>query len=525
MSNAIRRDQQYTAFGDFGTWDLTYSLLDGWPRTLVTVAFAPSGTDTPADLGHSNNDMITPIEESSDGQCENGARGIVHRVRRADGTAGHAEERAIGYACTDFVLTDLYRLLPPEGVKIALVLFLSFLTGLEREERFSANGRLSFGGVRTYPLIGLMGYGISLLAGGQTLPVMLGFAVLGGFLMLSYRNKLATSQFTGVTSEMSALTTYVAAALVYREQFWIATALSVASMMLLELKTALEGLTKRVPADEIFTFTKFLLLTAVIVPVLPNQSFGPFAINPAKVWLVVVAVSTISYGSYVIQKLTKGQGGVILAALLGGAYSSTVTTVVLARRAARENRPHLFSGVTLVTSGMMYLRLAGLVSIFNPALIAVLGGPFLVLAGAAIVAGWLWSRMPDQQTGEVAREFEPKNPLEMRAALMFALLFVAVLIATHLAVKYLGKSGVYSLAALMGVTDVDPFIMGMTDAAGKTTGVSVAAISILIAAASNNVVKGIYAYSMGDRKTGRLSLALLVALAAAGLAPMMWLAR
>jgi uncharacterized membrane protein (DUF4010 family) len=438
---------------------------------------------------------------------------------------GHIKERAIGYACTDLVLTDLYRLLPPEGLKIALVLFLSFLTGLEREERLAANGRLSFGGVRTYPLIGLIGYGISLLAGGQILPVIFGFAVLGGFLMLSYRHKLEEAKFAGFTSEMSALTTYVAAALVYREQFWIATTLTIASMMLLELKTALEGLTKRVPPEEIFTFTKFLLLTAVILPVLPNQSFGPFAINPAKVWLVVVAVSTISYGSYVIQKLTKGQGGVLLAALLGGLYSSTVTTVVLARRAARENRPHLFSGITLVTSGMMYLRLAGLVAIFSPALIAVLGVPFLALAGAAIVAGWLWSRMQDQRAGEVVREFEPGNPLELRAALMFALLFVAVLIATHLAVKYLGQTGVYSLAALMGVTDVDPFIMGMTDAAGKATGVNVAAISILIAAASNNLVKGIYAYSMSDRKTGRLSLALLVALAAAGLTPVIWLAR
>ena len=422
------------------------------------------------------------------------------------------------------MLTDLYRLLPPEGVKIALVLFLSFLTGLEREERHAANGHLSFGGVRTYPLIGLMGYGISLLAGGRVLPVMLGLAVLGGFLMLSYRNKLATSQFAGVTSEMSALTTYVAAALVYREQFWIATTLTVASMMLLELKTALEGLTKRVPADEIFTFTKFLLLTAVILPVLPNRSFGPFALNPFNIWLVVVAVSTISYGSYVIQKLTKGQGGVMLGAVLGGAYSSTVATVVLARRAARENRPHLFSGVTLVASGMSYLRWAGLVSIFNPALIAVLGMPFLVMAAAAVLFGWLWSRRPDQKAGDVQREYEPKNPLEMRAALLFALVFVAVLVATHLAVQYLGKAGVYSLAALVGVSNIDPFIVGMTEAAGKTTAVNVAAISVLIAAASNSVVKGICAYSMSDRPTGRLSLTLLLALAAAGLAPLIWLA-
>jgi uncharacterized membrane protein (DUF4010 family) len=422
------------------------------------------------------------------------------------------------------VLTDLYRLLPPEGVKIVLVLFLSFLTGLEREERHAGIGQVSFGGVRTYPLIGLIAYGISFLAGGEILPVTLGLAVVSGFLMLSYRNKLQSAATAGVTSEMSALATYVAAALVYREQFWIATTLTVAGMLLLELKGALEGLTKRIAPQEVLTFTKFLLLTAVILPVLPDREFGPLAINPAKAWLVVVAVSTVSYGSYVIQKITKGQGGVMLAALLGGAYSSTVTTVVLAKRARRENRPHLFSGVTLVASGMMYLRLAGLVTIFNRNLITILGAPFLVLAGTSIACGWLWSRVPDAKVGDVEREFEPKNPLELRAALGFALLFVTMLVATHAVVTYLGKAGVYSLAALMGVTDVDPFIMGMTHAAGGQAPLGVAAAAILIAASSNNLVKGIYACYWSDRKTGVLSLGLLAALAAAGLTPLLWLA-
>ncbi len=125
----------------------------------------------------------------------------------------------------------------------------------------------------------------------------------------------------------------------------------------------------------------------------------------------------------------------------------------------------------------------------------------------------------------MAREFEPKNPLELGAALLFAVLFLAMLVATHLVVTYLGQAGVYSLAALMGVTDVDPFIMGMTQAGGATTSFTVAECAILIAAASNNLVKGIYAYTNSDRKTGVQSFALLAALAIAGLAPLLWLAR
>jgi len=418
---------------------------------------------------------------------------------------------------------DLYRLLPPEGVKIVLVLFLSFLIGLEREEHKTAAGSYSFGGVRTFPLIGFIGYSIALLSGAQLLAVTLGFLVVGAFLLLSYYHKLSQAGAAGATSEMSGLTTYLVGALVYYDHLWIATALTVASLMLLELKTVLERLANRTAPQEILTFAKFLLLTAVILPILPNQEFGSFHLNPFKTWLVVVAVSTISYGSYVLQKVTKQSGGVILAAFLGGAYSSTVTTVAMSRRAAREPRTHLFAGGILIASGVMYLRLVALLMLFNRQLGIMLAPSFLVLAVLAIAAGWFWARRPDPESSEIKREFEPSNPLELMAAFVFAAFFLAMLVITQLTVTYLGHAGVHILAAIMGVTDVDPFIMGLTQAAGTLTPIKVAASSVLIAAASNNLIKGFYSYSLADRKTGRQSLSLLVALAAAGLVPLIWI--
>jgi uncharacterized membrane protein (DUF4010 family) len=418
---------------------------------------------------------------------------------------------------------EIYRWLPPEAVKILLVLFLSFLIGLEREEHKAAAGHYAFGGVRTFPLIGLIGYSIALLSGTQLLPVTLGFLVIGGFLALSYWHKLSTAEAAGVTSEMSGLATYLVGALVYYEHFWIATTLSVASLLLLELKTGLEKLANRTAPGEILTVAKFLLLSVVILPILPNQDFGPFHINPFKTWLVVVAVSTISYGSYILQKLTKEHGGVVLAAFLGGAYSSTLTTVVMARRAAHEEHPHLFAGGMLIASGVMYLRLVALLALFNRHLMSMLMLPFFVLSGLAIVVGWIWSRRPDAGAEQVKRQFEPNNPLELSAAFFFALLFLAMLVATQLAVRYLGTAGVNILAVIMGVTDVDPFIMGMTQAAGSLTPLNVAAGAVLMAAASNNLMKGIYAYSLADRKTGIQSLFLLTALAALGLVPLLWL--
>ena len=420
-------------------------------------------------------------------------------------------------------MADLYHQLPAEPLKILLVLFLSFLMGLEREEHKAESPHYAFGGVRTFPLIGLIGYAVALLSADQILPIAIGLAVVGGFLMISFRHKLSVSATAGVTSEAAGLATYLIGALVARDQLWIATALGVSGVLLLELKAGLESVTKRIPPAEVLTFTQFLLLAAVILPILPNSDFTQFQINPFKTWLIVVAVSAVSYGSYVIQRVTKRRGGVALGAILGGIYSSTVTTVALARRAKSERRPHLFSGATLIASGMMYLRLAVLLLLFNRDLFLRLALPFGALAALAGLAGWFWSRIPDDAAGDIKREFDPPNPLQLSAAFLFALLFLVMVIATHFAVTHLGQSGVYSLAAIMGVTDVDPFILGMTQSAGASTPLPTAAAAILIAAASNNAVKGIYAYAISDRNTGRLSLLLLIGLAALGLVPLLWL--
>jgi uncharacterized membrane protein (DUF4010 family) len=377
--------------------------------------------------------------------------------------------------------------------------------------------------VRTFPLIGLVGYSAALISGPQMLPLAIGFLVVAGFLLLSYWHKLSSAQAAGVTTEMSGLATFLVGALVCYGHLWIATTLGVASLLLLDLKAALEKLAVRIAPNEILTFAKFLFLSGVILPILPNQEFSQFHINPFKTWLVVVAISAISYLSYVLQKLTKGRGGIVLAALLGGAYSSTATTVVMARRAAREKQPHLFSGGILIACGVMYLRLVILLALFNRQLMLLLYIPFLALAVLAVSGGWLWSRRPDKNTQEVQRESEPKNPLELLTAFLFAALFVAMLVITQLALTYLGTTGVNTLGAIMGISDVDPFIMGLTQAAGTLTPLKVAAGAVVIAAASTNVVKGIYAYSLADRKTGVQALAMLLGLAACGLLPLIWL--
>jgi len=416
---------------------------------------------------------------------------------------------------------------PPEAVKILIVLVLSFLIGLEREEH-KADGDYSFGGVRTFPLIGLVGYAVALLSKDQLVPHSIGFAVVGAFLLMSYRHKLSTGQNLaeqpGVTTEISGLATYVLGALVSNGYFWIAATMAVVSLFLLELKELLEGLSKRLAPQEILTFTKFLLLAAVILPTVPNRQFTQFGLNPFKTWLLVVAVSGISYGSYVLLALARQRNGVLLSAVLGGAYSSTATTVALAKKASLQRAAHLFSGGVLVASAMMYVRLVVLLVLFNRTLLHMLAVPLLILGCLAGITGWLWSHLQHDRPAETGGEFHPRNPLEMRSAVLFAALFVLVLVISRLVLTHFGNTGIYGLASLIGLVDVDAFILGMTQSAGALTANSLAAKGILIAVASNNVAKGFYAYAFADRRTGLQSLALLTGLAVLSLVPL-WLLR
>jgi uncharacterized membrane protein (DUF4010 family) len=421
------------------------------------------------------------------------------------------------------MLQDLLRVVPAHVVDIGLVLALAFFIGLEREEHKQREASYAFGGVRTFPLIGLVSYSLALLSGQALTAWMLGFAVVGGFMLLSYRHKLEGEVPAGLTTEISALATYVIGGLVEHQQYWIATTIAVLSVLLLELKKVLEGLTKQFASTEVIAVAKFLVLSVVILPVVPDRELTRFHLNPFKTWLVVVAVSGVSFVSYVLQRVWKQRGGVPLAAILGGAYSSTVTTVVLARQAKGQGQPSLFSGSILMASGMMYARLVLLLAIFNWSLARALAPSFGVLAVVGCVVGWLVSRRTDASAATPVDRSEPKNPLELRAAFLFALVFVVISVVTKLAEVYLGSVGLYVLAAIMGVTDVDPFILGLTQPGAGAVPLPTAGGAIVIAAASNNVIKAIYASYFADRETGRQSLVLLLAFAALGIIPLIWM--
>jgi len=421
------------------------------------------------------------------------------------------------------MLGALETLLPREVIDLALVLFLSFLVGFEREEHKARVTHYVFGGIRTFPLLGFVGYGFGRLSGGNVVALGLGFAVVGAMMTVSYWHKVRADGTAGPQTELSGLLTYLIGALVHAGAYWIAVALGVVAVLLLELRQGLERLTTRLDRDEVAAFLKFLVLAIVILPVLPDRSLSRFDINPYRTWLVIVAVSGLSYASYALQKWLKGRGGLLLTALLGGAYSSTATTVVLARQAKEAGAPRAYAGSMLAACGVMYLRITLLVLLFDAPLARTLAPWLCALALLGIGAGVPLALARGADKGDSSAGRPARNPLELRPAFLFGAAFLIVLVLTRLAVEYVGRAGLYGLAALAGLSDVDPMVLGLAQPGSRVAPMAVAAGAIVIAAAANNVAKGVYAYVFADPATGRLALALLSLLAAAGLVPLVWL--
>lgn len=402
-------------------------------------------------------------------------------------------------ALKSFHLADLVNLVPANVLAILLTLALSFLIGLEREEHKLESKSYNFGGVRTFPLLGLCGYMMASLSPNEPWMIGLGFVVIGALFWLSYRKKLEVSSTAGLTTEMSGLYTFLMGALIFHQARWEATALTVIVLLLLELKAGLESLAVKIPPSEIFTFTRFLLISAVILPMVPDRDFTNLHLNPYHTWLIVVVISGFSYAAYVIEKIIGPSRGLIVAAIMGGIYSSTSTTVVLAKKSKFEAPNHQYAGAIIIASAFMYFRLVALLMIFNWNLGMRLLAPFTVMGVLFLLVGgiWFWLLGKNHEKEKTDIKLESRNPLELQSAFVFAAIFAVMGVLTAYALQYLGSSGIFGLSFFTGLTDVDPFVMSLTQSSGNVLTEQTAASGILIATASNNLMKGLYAALWG----------------------------
>jgi len=340
--------------------------------------------------------------------------------------------------------TELFR-------QLGLALLLGLLVGFQRERVGS-----TLAGVRTFPMITLLGAISALLAITFDAWILAAaFLAVGGVTMLgATQQKHDRDPDIGTTTEFAVLLMFAVGALTVVAPALVAVAIGATVAVLLQFKPELHGLVARVGDNDFREIMRFVLIACIILPVLPNQTYGPLQVlNPFEIWLMVVLIVGISLSGYIIYKFFGQGAGVIFGGILGGAISSTATTVSYARRAAEQpERTKVAAAIIAIASAVAMFRVLLEVTIVAPAFLRQAAPPLLITLLAAIVplvALWLRPRSQSEPFPEL------KNPSELRTALTFGALYAAVIWSLSAVKEYLHGGGMYAVAVLSGLTDMD----------------------------------------------------------------------
>jgi uncharacterized membrane protein (DUF4010 family) len=437
----------------------------------------------------------------------------------AGGTAGPAEAAtATGLA------------IQPE--QFLLVLGLSFFFGLAFEEFHRQSPLKPPGGIRTFPLLSLLGTGLYVVSPHYPLVLAVGALVLGAWLFLYYRIRLGGppsetgDRDPGLVVPVSNFLAFMLGPIALVAPPWFAVAVAVSAVVLMTARERLHDFARRVPGHEIITLGKFLILTGIVLPLLPDRPVTPLTpITPYQAWLALITVSGLSYGSYLAQRYLPLRNGAVFTSVLGGLYSSTAATVVIARqlRSSPAGDRGLEAGIVFATAAM-YLRVGVVIAIFNSALARELAVALavLLLFGALIGASLLLK--PAQKPGTPAAAImAPTNPLELSTGALFAISFIIVSVAATWAKATLGQTGFFWLAGIVGITDIDPFVLSVAQSSAAEIEFKSLAMAILIAASSNNLLKAVYVLAFSRNRRALIPSLSLMALAAGGVAIAFWL--
>jgi len=398
--------------------------------------------------------------------------------------------------------------------QLILILLFSFLTGSELrgyQHKFHADTQeLSLGTVRTLTLTGLMASVFFLV---NEWLYLLGFAALAVLFSLLYWQRLKLQSSSLLTFLVWALT-YSYAPLVMTQPLWLASGVFVVIVLLLNSKQVLNDWAQKVSNEELNTLAKLVLLSVVILPLLPQDNINQWIpVSPFKIWLAVVVVSSVSYLGYISQKFFVKDQGLMVTGILGGLYSSTATTVVLAKKSIESPRlSYKMTAAIISATGLMYVRLWVIVALFMWSVALELLPIMLGLSVIAFALSFIYIQVEKRNGEHKQVDSSPaQNPLELKVAFIFAGLFVLMAVVTQFVMSQYGDTGVRYLSALVGFTDIDPFVLSILNGQYEAQN-SVIAGAILIAAGSNNLLKAIYAIVLGEPKAGRYSAFWLVLL-------------
>jgi uncharacterized membrane protein (DUF4010 family) len=388
---------------------------------------------------------------------------------------------------------------------LAIALTLGLLIGLERGWR----GReleegMRIAGLRTYGLISLLG-GISSILAQQAGPLLIGFVfiALAAILLAAYSKNLGKFEDVGITSMIASLLAFILGALVVFGHVVLAASAAVVTTLLLGFKPLLHDWVRKLDQQEIEATLKLLLISVVMLPILPDQGYGPWDVfNPYYVWWMVVLIAGISYLGYFAIRIAGDRHGPVVTGAFGGLVSSTVVSINLSRLA--KNEPELCNALAagiLTACATMFLRTLLLTSILSSALFRQLLFSMLAmsfLSYLAVLLLWL-----NAKTTPSNREGIPlENPFQLGMALKFGAFLSLIMLLSKLLQIHFGDMGAYVLAVLSGIADVDPITLSMAQMSEQGMDIRVAAQAVFIAVGINSCFKSLITGILGGRAMG-----------------------
>jgi uncharacterized membrane protein (DUF4010 family) len=400
---------------------------------------------------------------------------------------------------------ELTHTIPPNLINFILVTVFSLLIGLSQRHLHSLahdNDR-TFGTDRTFTFIGMLGFILYLLEPHNGYLFMGGGLVLSMVMGISYYYHIRDLKDFGATTIFVALITYCIGPLTISQPLWMVLLIVVIVLIFTEMKETFATISQKFDRYEFITLAKFLIIAGVILPILPD---GPIvtglSLTPYKIWLAVVVISSISYCSYLLKKFIFPRSSIILSGILGGLYSSTATTIILAKKSRKEpqNLQQYMAGIIFATA-MMYLRVLVLIFIFSQVLFGSVWiwfiGLFLLTTGIGVIILFYRNRTVVTVDDELQVD---KNPLEFKVALLFTALYVAFTFITFEVLRRFGTPGLNVLSFAVGLTDIDPFLINLFQ---EKDGVPVHAILVATfqAIVSNNLMKMAYGCFFGSKSS------------------------
>lgn len=412
------------------------------------------------------------------------------------------------------------------GVLIALGA--GALIGLQRQQSRDEEKGPGVGGVRTFPLIALAGALSALIAHTMGVWPMLGaMVIIGAFLAVSQYQEWSRSADPGITTQVAALITFLLGVLALEpgiplpvgDRYLLIVASAGVVMALLSFKEPLHQAVARISDDDLYATAKFVVLAVVVLPLLPNRTYGPFnVVNPFHVALMVVLIAGVSFLGYIAMRIAGPRHGLLATGMLGGLLSSTAVTVSLATKARESSAVVALAAVaTLLASSTMFLRMLVVISVINPPLFPSLAWPLGIMA----LGGYGTALMLYLQSGQTLHEAPPlsyRNPLELGTALKFGLFYGVVIVVAKGAQLGLGDHGLYASSVLAGTTDVDAITLSVAQFHQEGLATRTAATAITVAAMTNTIAKAaLAAWFGGWRLAAHVALGLGVALAGGAL--------